>query len=159
LAFRAPKGLIERTRDGVQPVGLMTRRIRSILCRGAATALFACAGPALADPEPAVTSLPQWVVRAQERLALEPDQQRELRTLVDANSERLQELRERGAELDSSDARRAQREAMAALQFEFRGELARILTPAQLAEWDTLVEELLGQIHLRNAPRYADSAH
>lgn len=148
-----------RPRGGAQPAGQMTRRIRSFLCRGAATALFACAGPALADPEPTVTSLPQWVVRAQERLGLEPAQQRELRILVDANSERLRELREHQAELDPSDARRAQRDAMAVLQFEFRGELARILTPEQLAEWDTLVEELLGQVHLRNAPRYADSAH
>lgn len=137
----------------------MTRRIHSILCRGAATALIACASPVLADPEPAITSLPQWVVRAQERLGLQPGQQHDLRMLVDANSERLRELRERQEELDPSDARGSQREAMVALQFEFRGELARILTPDQLAEWDALVEELLGQVHLRNAPRYADSAH
>ena len=143
----------------MQPAGLMTRRIRSILCRGAASTLIACVGPALADPEPAVTNLPQWVMRAQERLGLQPAQQLELRTLVDANSERLRELRERHAELDSSEARRTQREAMTALQFEFRGELARILTPDQLAEWDTLIEELLGEVHLRNSPRYADSAH
>ncbi len=137
----------------------MTRCIRSILCRGAASALIACVGPALADPEPAVTNLPQWVMRAQERLGLQPAQQFELRTLVDANSERLRELRERHAELDSSEARRTQREAMAALQFEFREELVRILTPGQLTEWDTLIEELLGEVHLRNAPRFADSAH
>ena len=139
--------------------GLMNRRIRTILWRSAASALLACAGPALADPEPSVTNLPQWVLRAQERLGLQPAQQLELRTLVDENSERLRELRERHAYLDSSDARRTQREAMAALQSEFRGELARILTPSQLTEWDALVEELLGQVHLRNAPRYADSAH
>ncbi len=135
----------------------MTRHIRSFGGL-AATALVACAAPALADPEPAVTSLPQWMVRAQQRLGLQPAQQRELRILVDANSERLRELREPHAG-DSSDARQPQREAMVALQFEFRGGLARILTPGQLAEWDTLVEELLGQVHLRNAPRLADSAH
>ena len=145
-------------RDGAQPVGLMTR-IRSILCLGAASALIVCVEPTLADPEPAVTSLPQWVLRAQERLGLQPAQQRELRTLVDANSERLRELRERQAELDPADARRTQREAMAALQFEFRGDLARILTPDQLAEWDALIEELLGQVHLRHAPTLANSAH
>ena len=137
----------------------MTRRIRSILCRGAATALIACAGPAPADPEPVVTSLPQWILRTQERLALQPTQQRELRILVDANSERLRELRERQAESDPADARGSQREAMAALQTEFRGELARILKPDQLAEWDALVEELLGQVHLRNAPVLSVSAH
>jgi hypothetical protein len=105
------------------------------------------------------TGVPQWVARAQQRLDLQPDQQLELRTLVDENSERLRELRERHAGLDSPDARRTRREAMAALQFEFRGELARILTPDQLAEWDTLIEELLGEVHLRNAPRYAERAH
>jgi len=136
----------------------MTRRVHSMFFRGMATAWFACTAPALADPEPAVTSLPQWVMRAQQRLGLQPEQQRELRTLVDANSERLRELREFYPG-DSVDARQAQREAMAGLQYEFRGGLARILTPGQLAEWDTLIEELLGEVHLRNAPRFADSAH
>lgn len=129
-----------------------------MIFRGMATTWFACAAPALADPEPAVTSLPQWVASAQQRLGLQPGQQRELRTLVDANSERLRELREFYPQ-DSADARQGQREAMATLQFEFRGGLARILTPGQLTEWDTLIEELLGEVHLRNAPRLADSAH
>ena len=38
-------------------------------------------------------------------------------------------------------------------------ELARILTPDQLAGWDTLIGELLGEVHLRDAPRYPESAH
>ena len=133
----------------------MTRRIRSILCQGAATALFACAGPAIADPDASVTSLPQWILRAQERLGLQPAQQRELRSLVHENSERLRELRERYADSEPVAARQAQRAAMVNLQRDFRGGLAQILTSAQLSEWDALVEELLGQVHLRNAPRLA----
>ena len=134
----------------------MSRRIRYMLCRGAATALFACAGAA-ADPEPVVISLPQWVVRAQERLGLDPSQQWDLRVLVDANAERLREMRERYAGQDTNDSRRGQRDEMAALQLRFRSELRGILTPEQLSEWDELIEELLGQVHLRHAPRMADS--
>ena len=43
------------------------------------------------------------------------------------------------------------------LQLRFRSELRGILTPEQLSEWDELIEELLGQVHLRHAPRMADS--
>jgi hypothetical protein len=129
-----------------------------MICRGAATALLACAG-ADAEPEPVVTSLPHWVVRAQERLALDPLQQHELRVLIDGNAERLREMRSRFAGRDVTDARRGQREEMAALQRQFRGGLAGILSPEQLAEWDVLIEELLGQVHLRNAPRLAESTH
>src|SRR5262245_8415669 len=117
----------------------MSRRIRSMICRGAATALFACAGAA-AEPEPAVSSLPHWVIRAQERLGLDPFQQRELRVLVDGNAERLREMRERFAGLEAADARRGQREELSALQLKFRSELRAILTPEQMAEWDGLIE-------------------
>ena len=104
-----------------------------------------------------VISLPQWVVRAQERLGLDPSQQWDLRVLVDANAERLREMRERYAGQDTNDSRRGQRDEMAALQLRFRSELRGILTPEQLSEWDELIEELLGQVHLRHAPRMADS--
>ena len=50
----------------------MSRRIRSILCQGAATALLiACAARARRSADRRRASLPQWVVRAQERLALD----------------------------------------------------------------------------------------
>jgi hypothetical protein len=135
----------------------MTRWIRFFACHGVAVALLFCAAPALADGVPA-TSLPQWITQAQQRLGLQIGQQRQLRALVDENSERLRELRESHSPLDGSEARRAQREAMASLQVEFRGRLVGILTPGQLIEWDSLVEELLGEIHLRNAPRVAELA-
>ena len=45
------------------------------------------------------------------------------------------------------------------MQDDFRKRLAAILTPGQLAEWDTLVEELLGEVHLRNSPRLAEGMH
>ena len=123
----------------------MSRRTRSILCH-AASALFVIAEPAFADPVDDVASLPQWVVRAQQRLALNPVQQRELRALVDDNTVRLQSLQERHPTFDD----------MEALQREFRLELARILEPGQLAAWDVLLEELLGAVHLRNAPVLAE---
>ena len=71
----------------------MTRRIRSLLFSGAASAIFAVAGTALADPIVETGDLTQWVQRAQQRLALKPAQQRELRALVDDNTPaRLQAL-------------------------------------------------------------------
>lgn len=124
----------------------MSRRIRNILWQGAASALFVIAEPALADPIEDVGSLPQWVVRAQQRLALTPLQRRELRALVDDNAVRLQALQERHPAFDD----------METLQREFRGKLSRILEPDQLAAWDALLEELLGAVHLRNAPVLAE---
>lgn len=131
-----------------------------MFCRGAASALFVCSGTAMADPEPAqaedpagrsAMSLPRWVLQAQSRLALDPRQQRELRVLADENSERMLEVSARQPE--------TQREQMAALQIEFRSALRDILTRAQLAEWDALLEELVSRVHLRNAPRLVTSTH
>jgi hypothetical protein len=131
------------------------KRFRSALCQAAVSALLACAGDAVADPRPPATSLPQWIMRAQERLGLQPGQQRELRLLVDGNAVRLDEMRLRFAHDSTAGASRAQREAMAGIQLDFRQGLAGILSPEQLVEWDVLVEELLGQVHLRHAPRVA----
>lgn len=127
----------------------MSRRIRSILCQGAASALLVIGEPTFADPVEGSNSLPQWVVRAQQRLALKPAQQRELRTLVDDNTSRLQALQ--GHHPTGDD--------LAQLQREFRVGLGRILDAEQLAEWDSLLEELLGAVHLRNTPVLAESRH
>jgi hypothetical protein len=123
----------------------MSRRIRSIVWQGAASALFVMAEPVYADPLE-VNHQPPWVVRAQQRLALKPEQRRELRALVDDNTARLQALQEGHPTFDD----------MQALQRAFRVELARILDPGQLQAWDTLLEELLGAVHLRNAPMLAE---
>jgi hypothetical protein len=125
----------------------MARRLRSILWQGAASA-FLIAEPAFADPVEEVRSLPQWVVRAQQRLALQPAQQRDLRMLMDDNSVKMRSL-----------PRQLRPDDMEALQREFRVALARILEPAQLAEWDVLLEELLGTVHLRNTPMLAERNH
>jgi hypothetical protein len=127
----------------------MTRRIRNLLCSGAASAFFAVAGTALADPIGEPGDLTQWVLRAQQRLALKPMQRRELRALVEDNTMRLQALQRLPLA----------REELAAVQREFRTSLGLILSPDQLVEWDLLLEELLGQVHLRNAPVLAERAH
>jgi len=126
----------------------MSRRIRSILWHGAASALFVMAEPAFADPVDEVNSLPQWVLRAQHRLGLSGAQQRDLRTLVDDNNAKMQAL-----------PRQFEPAQMQALQREFRAGLARILEPEQLAEWDTLLEELLSAVHMRNSPMVAGRSH
>ena len=130
-----------------------------MMFEGAASALFACAAPAFADAPPESTSLPQWVVRAQERLALKPAQRQELRVLIDANATRMQALQARYSADASAEARRARLDELSGLQRDFRDRLAAILTPAQLGEWDALLEELLGQVHLRNGVRVADVTH
>ena len=122
----------------------MARRFRSILWQGAAASALLMAEPIFADPVDDVHSLPQWVLRAQQRLALTPAQQRELRVLVDDNAVKMHSL-----------PRRMRRETMEALQREFRVGLAGILEPEQLAEWNVLLEELLGAVHMRNAPMLA----
>jgi hypothetical protein len=149
------------------PAHSHVRRVRSIVCRGAATALIACTGPALAqsgliNSGPAnseaeetgrtITSLPQWMLRAQQRLALDQAQQRELGRLVRASAERMREM-------SASGSRHAYREEMAALRREFRESLVGILSTEQLAEWDALLAELLGEIHLRHAPLLVNGAH
>lgn len=126
----------------------MSRRIRSIMCQGAASALFVVAGPTFADPADESASLPQWMLRAQQRLALKPAQQRGLRTLVDENSVKVQAV-----------SGRASHEHVEALRREFRVGLADILSPEQLAEWDALLEELLGAVHLHHAPLLARRSH
>jgi hypothetical protein len=137
----------------------MKRLIHSIICRGAAGALFVCFGAASAEPPSGITTLPQWAQRAQARLGLSATQQQQLRALVDENSERLRQLQLRYAGESSAPAHRAQRDEMAGLQREFRGSLAVILSASQLTEWDVLLEELLGEVHLRNAPRLAEAVH
>jgi hypothetical protein len=134
----------------------MSRRIRSMICKGAAAALLACAGNAPAEAADEITSLPQWVLRAQERLALSSVQQQELRALSDGNSERLRALQVHYLGNGDAQARRAQRDEMALMQQDFRNHLAVILSSGQLTEWDALLEELLGEVHLRNAPRLAE---
>ena len=116
---------------------------------------MANSGPARSDAEEAgreVTSLPQWMLRAQQRLALDPAQQRELGRLVRASAERMRDM-------SVSVSRHAYREEMAALRREFRESLVGILSTEQLAEWDALLEELLGEVHLRHAPLSVNGAH
>jgi hypothetical protein len=138
----------------------MKRSFGSILCRSAASALFACMGVASAEAGPeTTTSLPQWVLRAQARLGLTAGQQVELRALVDENSARLCQLQVRYAGRNSPAAHRAQRDEMAAVQRQFRDGLGTILTATQLATWDALLEELLGEVHMRNTLQLAAAAH
>ena len=121
--------------------------------------MLACAAPLPAECADEITSLPHWVLRAQERLALAPAQQRELRSLVDVNADRLRELQARYAARRDAAGCLAQRQDMATLQLEFRDRLTAILSSEQLAEWDVLLEELIGEVHLRNAPRLVENAH
>ena len=137
----------------------MASRFRSYLFQGVASALVTCATPAFADPIDDPSGLPRWMVRAQHRLALKPAQQRELRELVDQNTTKLAALQRRLAQHDGEGRARARNDEMAALQREFRVGLGAILSPEQLAEWDALLEELLGEVHLRIAPMLAERQH
>jgi hypothetical protein len=98
-------------------------------------------------------------VRAQQRLALKLAQQQELRELADLNASKLAALRRRQALLIGEEQVRAGQRETAALQCEFRAGLAAVLSPAQLAEWDTLMEELLGEVRRHDAPLLAGRQH
>jgi hypothetical protein len=135
----------------------MKRLAGSILCRSGA--LFACCGVASAEAGPESTSLPQWVPRAEARLGLSAGQETELRALADENSARLRQLQVRHAGRNSAAAHRAQRDEMAMVQRRFRDRLETILSGAQLVAWDALLQELLGEVHMRNTPQSAAVAH
>lgn len=111
--------------------------------------MLVCAAGNAAEPQADPRSLSQWVLSAQERLALAPGQQRELRALMEESSSRMTTLQ----------SRRVRREEVAVLHREFREGLVAILKPEQVAEWDALVEELLREVHLRNAPILAGRLH
>ncbi|HEX6398106.1 MAG TPA: hypothetical protein VFZ95_11825 [Steroidobacteraceae bacterium] len=115
-------------------------RFRSILWQGAASALLV-GEPAIADPPGDTRSAPQWVVRARQRLGLQAAQQSALRILVDDHAAKMQSL-----------PGQLRREELESLQQEFRAGLSHILEPGQLAEWDLLLQELLGAVNLRHAP-------
>lgn len=124
--------------------------------------LLACAGGAsAAPPESVAGGQPpgrHWVTRTQARLVLEPAQQRELRLLVDENSIRMRQIQASHAENPSPERDRQLRAAINRLQRDFREDLGRILTAGQLAEWDALLEELVGAVHLRYAARPVGAA-
>jgi hypothetical protein len=119
-------------------------RFRSILWQGAASALL-MGEPAIADQIDDALRPPHWVVRAQQRLSLNASQQRALRILVNDNALKVLSLPSRRCHED-----------VEILRGEFRAGLAQILHPRQVAEWDRLLEELLGALHLRNAPLPGD---
>jgi len=128
----------------------------------AATLLLACAGVAgAAPPTPAAGQQPggHWVTRTQARLVLEPAQQQELRRLVEENAARMRQIQASHVENLSPERDLQLRAAINRLQREFREDLGRILTAGQLAEWDALLEDLLGAVHLRFAARPADASH
>ncbi len=137
----------------------MGSRFLHYFFRGAASALFACATPAFADPVDDPANLPQWMQRAQQRLALTPSQQRELRELAEQNTSSLAVLQRR-LELKSGDvAARDRQDVIAGLQREFRAGLSTVLSPAQLTEWDALLQELLGEFRRPEVTALAGRQH
>ena len=137
----------------------MASRFRNLFFRGAASALFVCTAPAFADPVDDPANLPEWMVRAQQRMALNPAQQRALRELVDRNGSKLAARRRRLESRAGDELVRARRPEMADLQREFRDGLAVILSPEQLAEWDRLLGELSGEVRMRHAVLLAGRQH
>ena len=130
----------------------MASRFRHLFFQGAASAFLACATPAFADPDDDPANLPRWMVRAQRRLALKPSQQLELRDLADLNGSKLTALQRRRGLRAGDEEVRARRPEIADLQREFRDGLAVILSPQQLAAWDSLLAELLGEVRPHDAP-------
>jgi hypothetical protein len=116
---------------------MSSRRIRSILRQGAASALLV-SEPATADPADDAGRLSRWAGRAQQRLGLTPAQQRALQVFIGEQT------------VKQSLPRQSRAAPVEALQHEFRAGLARILGPDQLAEWDLLLEELPGALHVHH---------
>lgn len=138
---------------------VMGRRFRHYFFRGAASALVAYATPAFADPVEDATDLPGWMQRAQQRLALTSSQRRDVRELVELNTSRLAALQRRQELQALGEQGLVPHDELAAIQHEFRAGLSASLSPVQLAAWDRLLEELSGEVALRNAVVLARRQH
>lgn len=137
----------------------MASRFRHFFYQGAASALFACATPSFPDAVDDPADLPLWMQRAQQRLSLTASQRREVRELVELNTSKLAALQRRPELQPRDDPAFARHDELAALQREFRAALSAVLSPAQLAEWDSLLTELLGEAGLRQVALPAGRQH
>jgi len=103
---------------------------------------------ALADETPAPPDPQARLAELKSRLNLSEEQQAELKPLLEQHAATLKSIRGQypadPAELSRKD-KRAMAKAMRGQQAAFKEQLAGVLTPEQLAEWETMQKEMREQ--------------
>ena len=103
------------------------------------------AASALADETPAPPDLQARLAELKSRLNLSEEQQAELKPLLEQHAAAMKSIRgEYPAELSRKD-KRAMAKAMRGQQAKFKEQLGGVLTPEQMAEWETMHQEMREQ--------------
>lgn len=103
------------------------------------------ASSAMADETPAQPDPQARLAELKSRLNLSDEQQAELKPLLEQHAASLKSIRgEYPAELSRKD-KRAMAKAMRGQQAKFKEQLAGVLTPEQMAEWEAMQKEMREQ--------------
>jgi Spy/CpxP family protein refolding chaperone len=111
----------------------------------AACVLDASAQSARPDPQ----AVAQRIEQAKERLNLTPEQEAQLRPVMEERVRKLQEIRGRYAGDNSRKARRGMMKEARPVQEDYETKVKAILTEPQIAEWETMRKEARNEMKER----------
>jgi hypothetical protein len=84
----------------------------------------------------------QRIDAAKANLRLKPEQQSQVRGLLEDGANRMRAIQAKYVGDDSAAARGAKLRELRAVQHDFRGQLSTILTPEQMLHWDLMRDEV-----------------
>ena len=102
------------------------------------------AGNAARSPE-----IQQRIADAKQRLKLTPQQETQLRALLQEQARKLRAIRDKYADDTTLQGRGARSREGQAVQEDFRARLQQLLSPGQLDEWDKMAAEARAQARER----------
>ena len=108
---------------------------------GMALAMVLSAPMGVAAAQQTTAEIQKKVAAAKTRLKLAPDQEQKLRALLEEEGAKLKAIESKYEAAKSPQTRRAKLQEARAVQEEFRGRLAQILSREQMAEWDKMRDE------------------
>ena len=82
------------------------------------------------------------IAEARANLKLKPEQQSQVRGLLEDGANRMRAIQAKYVGDDSDAARGAKLRELRAVQHDFRGQLSTILTPEQMLHWDLMRDEV-----------------
>lgn len=103
------------------------------------------AATALADEAPAAPDPQARLAELKSRLNLSDEQQAELKPLLEQHAATLKSIRAQYPAEPSRKDKRAMVKAMRGQQAKFKEQLAGVLTPEQMAEWEAMQKEMREQ--------------
>jgi hypothetical protein len=119
------------------------------LALGALVWLDAALAQAPRANAPSAEEVQQRLADAKARLNLTPDQEEQLRPLLEEEGAKLRDIQAKYGGTTSRQERRAALGEVRAVQQDFRAKVAGILTPEQLAEWDEMRGEARERLRQR----------